>query len=245
MGSSFILKNGQSQEFNITHQDNAGAITINSNDIARVNNTVLTGTSTIPNINSKNISHVYSTPITITSWSYSGTTITLNVASHSFTVGDYIEISGLTATTYPANGIHLITGVTSTTIVFTLSATPTGTAGVSSATVKGYVTINGRVSESVGVNQTWSPFTAVSGVTYYNTSGKPKMIMGTVTASGAGTIQIVITVQGVAVCNRSINVTAAGYNISAEALVPAGTDVNPVPYSFTVNGTFSNAYELK
>lgn len=90
------------------------------------------------------------TAITITSWSYVGTTITLNIASHSFVAGDYIEASGLTATTYAPNGIYLITSVTSTTIVFTAYATPTGTAGVSSATVKGSATINSKIPITMG-----------------------------------------------------------------------------------------------
>ena len=180
------------------------------------------------------------TPVSITSWSYSGTTITLNVVSHTFISGDYIEIAGLTATTYPANGIQLVTSVTATTIVFTLGTTPTGTAGVSSATVKGYATVNGRVSEGIGVNQNYSTFTALSGVTYYNTSGKPVMKIGKVTATGAGTIYIAITVGGAVVCERNLYVSAAGYSVTAEALVPAGAS-----YVYTISArTFSSATQL-
>lgn len=114
------------------------------------------------------------TPVTVTSWSYVTTTITLNVASHTFVVGDYIEVSRLTATTNIPNGVHLVTSVTATTIVFTYALTPTGTAGVSSATVKGYMTTNGRV-ESIGVGQTWQDVTVsrTLGVTYTNSTGKP------------------------------------------------------------------------
>jgi len=43
--------------------------------------------------------------VTVTSWSYSGTTVTLNLAaSHPFKVGDYATVSGLTATTGAPNG---------------------------------------------------------------------------------------------------------------------------------------------
>ena len=131
-----------------------------------------------------------STPVTITSWSYSGTTITLNVVSHTFVVGDYIEVAGLTATTYPANGIHLVTNVTPTTIIFTLSAMPTGTAGVSSATAKGYVLVNGRISESIGVGQTSKNVktSRMNGVTYTNSTGKPIEVSISVGATGNGTI---------------------------------------------------------
>lgn len=115
------------------------------------------------------------TLVTINSWSYSGTTITLNVTSHTFIAGDHIEISGLISTTNAPNGIYLVTSVTTGTIVFTAYATPTGTAGVSSATVKGYATINGRVAESIGVNQTIKDVKSsrTIGATYYNTTGKP------------------------------------------------------------------------
>lgn len=34
MAGNFVIKNGQDQEFKITHNDNVGAVTINSNDIA-------------------------------------------------------------------------------------------------------------------------------------------------------------------------------------------------------------------
>lgn len=131
-----------------------------------------------------------STPIAITSWSYAGTTITLNVSSHTFVAGDYIEVSGLTSTTYPANGIHLVTSVTSSTILFTLSNAPTGTAGVSSASVKGYTTINGRVSESLGINQTSQNVTGsrATGITYTNTTGKPIEVSISVAATGNGTL---------------------------------------------------------
>jgi hypothetical protein len=132
---------------------------------APIDSPIFTGNASVKNVNYK------STPVIITSWSYSGTTITLNVASHTFVAGDYIEVSGLTSTTYPANGIHLVTSVTSTTIVFTLSATPTGTAGVSSATVKGYVTINGRILTG---NKTYQDLASgkIMNVAYINTSGE-------------------------------------------------------------------------
>lgn len=134
-----------------------------------------------------------STPVSITSWSYVGTTITLNVASHDYVAGEYIEVSGTTATTYAPNGVHLVTSVTATTIVFTLGATPTGTTGVSSATVKGYATINGRVSESIGVNQNLVDASAskVDGSTYYNTSGRPKFVIITATVYNGGWITLV------------------------------------------------------
>lgn len=134
------------------------------------------------------------TPITITSWSYVTTTITLNVASHTFVVGDYIEVDGLTATTNAPNGVHQVTSVTATTIVFTYGLVPTGTAGVSSATVKGYMTTNGRV-EGVGIGQTWQDVTGnrVAGTIYTNTTGKPIQVFITALVNITNTYTILGT----------------------------------------------------
>lgn len=131
------------------------------------------------------------TAITINSWSYSGKTITLTVASHTFVADDYIEVSGLTSTTYPANGIHLVTSVTTTTIVFTLATAPTGTAGVSSATVKGYATINGKILKSIGIGQAYQNVSSARaiGLTYTNTTGTPITVLAAASGSG-GTISI-------------------------------------------------------
>jgi len=90
------------------------------------------------------------TLVTINSWSYSTTTIILNVTSHTYLAGDYIETTGLISTTNAPNGIYLVTSITTGTIVFTAYATPTGTAGVSTARVKGITTLNGKIPISVG-----------------------------------------------------------------------------------------------
>lgn len=173
------------------------------------------GTPTAKNIGYK------TTLVSITSWSYVGTTITLNVASHTFVAGDYIEVSGLTATTYPANGVQLVTSVTATTIVYTLSATPTGTAGVSSATVKGYVTINGRISESIGVNQTWQDVSASRALetVYTNTTGKPIMLSVTITVSSSDT--------GAAIIIGSSILASRAYGNAVGAYIPMDGIVVP------------------
>ena len=106
----------------------------------------------VGNILAKDLSFKKS-PINITSWSYVGTTITLNVASHTFVAGDYIKTKGLISTTYPANGVYLVTSVTATTIVFTNFTTPTGTTGVSTATVNGFTTLNGSILGNTNVNK--------------------------------------------------------------------------------------------
>lgn len=65
--------------------------------------------------------------ISITSWAFSGTTITLTVASHPFNVGDTFTVAGTTATTNAPNGTFTATAVTATTVVFTALLAPTGT----------------------------------------------------------------------------------------------------------------------
>lgn len=191
-------------------------------DVKLTGNQTIDGVKTFTsNILVPNISYK-STPVSITSWSYATTTITLNVASHTFIAGDYIEVSGLTSTTYPANGIQLVISVTSTTIVFASSATPTGTAGVSSATVKGYATTNGKVSESIGINQTWQDVTSSrsSGVTYTNTTGKPIFIfIKGITGTGSN---ISLTINGIAIGIFSTAGTGVLIDLPLPFVIPNG-----------------------
>lgn len=191
-----------------------GTNVINSG-LAPLASPALTGTPTAPSFSYK------PTPTAITSWSYVATTITLNVASHTFVAGDYIEVGGLTATTNSPNGVRLVTSVTATTIVFTYPFTPTGTAGVSSATVKGYMTTNGRV-EGIGVGQVLTNVLAsrAASTTYYNTTGKPIVVHAwannIATTGGTGiqmtvnwcTIQNIVPGAGLASNNASPLITA-------------------------------------
>lgn len=159
------------------------------------------------------------THITVTSWSYVTTTITLNVASHTFVAGDYIEVGGLTATTNIPNGVHLVTSVTATTIVFTYALTPTGTAGVSSATVKGYMTTNGRV-EGIGVGQTVQNVTGsrLVNTTYTNSTGNTIYL----SIQLQDTADQAIVVGDIDMCKTDLSGTSAGHFISLIAPVPNG-----------------------
>ncbi len=196
-----------------------GAIGFNSNGDCVIGSTLL-----VPNVSYKD------TPVTITSWSYVATTITLDVASHTFVAGDYIEVGGLTATTNIPNGVHLVTSVTATTIVFTYALTPTGTAGVSSATVKGYVTTNGRV-EGIGVGQTWQDVTASRSmnVTYTNSTGKPIIVSVSLTSISNN---VWISVNSGAFTSRSV--------LGTSCVVPSGAT-----YLVNTDGTKQNWWELR
>jgi hypothetical protein len=191
-----------------------------------------TGTPTAPNFSYK------PTPVTVTSWSYVTTTITLNVASHTFVAGDYIEVGGLTATTNIPNGVHLVTSVTATTIVFTYALTPTGTAGVSSATVKGYMTTNGRV-ESIGVGQTWQDVTAsrVLGTTYTNSTGKA-ILISVSTPNTSTPSSNALTVNGTIVANNYTETGVLGTNL--QTVVPILGK-----YSYASNKSIAKWTELR
>lgn len=219
-----------------TTLDNADIFTIgdsaNSNASKKISWANLIG-------NIKNIAYK-STPVTINSWSYSTTTITLNVTSHTFVAGDYIEVSGLTATTYAPNGIFLVTSVTATTIVFTQAIAPTGTAGVSSATVKGYTTINGRVSESIGVNQTWQNVTASRALstTYTNTTGKP-ILVAIITNGTVANTSTSLLIDGTTRVSFGIG-NSILFGGTLMAIIPNGST-----YSVTSNNPISAWHELR
>lgn len=82
--------------------------------------------------------------ISVSSWSFSGTTITINTAvAHDLAVGKEIALSGLVATTFAPNGVWTVATVEDTdTITFTADDTPTGTPTVSSALLNSGSLIN-------------------------------------------------------------------------------------------------------
>lgn len=172
------------------------------------------------------------TPISITSWSYSGATITLNVASHTFVANDYIEVSGLTATTFPPNGIWKVTSITSTTIVFTAVNTPTGTAGVSSASVKGYATVNGRTN-GIGEGQTWQDVTASRALstTYTNSTGNPIQVIISSYHNGINA-RITVIVDGTTIASYGDDGTLKQLYQSCSFIVKNGAT-----YSIVASGT--------
>lgn len=65
-----------------------------------------------------------------TSWSYSTTTVTVSSTGHGLYIGDYVTISGTTATTNAPNGTFPIQTVAdANTFTFQVGLAPTGTAG--------------------------------------------------------------------------------------------------------------------
>lgn len=105
--------------------------------------------------------------ISITSWSFATTTITLTIASNNSKIGDTIFVTGLLSTTNPANGTYIVTDVTDTTIVYT-ALEPTGTPTVSSALVR-YGSIEAK-GEFIGKN------TCTAWVRFNGTNTPPTII---------------------------------------------------------------------
>lgn len=91
--------------------------------------------------------HIYEQTENITfttsSWSYSGTTITVNQTNHGLYFGDIVTISGMTTTTNAPNGTYFIATVpNNNSFTYTALLTPTGTAAgtvsVSGTTKRGW-----------------------------------------------------------------------------------------------------------
>lgn len=66
---------------------------------------------------------------TAASWSYSGTTITVNQVSHGFWIGDEIVVQGATADSFAPNGRFVIISRAADTFTYQSPVAPTGTAG--------------------------------------------------------------------------------------------------------------------
>lgn len=73
---------------------------------------------------------IFNPSFTATSWTYTGTTITVTAPIHGLLTSPTttVTISGATAATNPPNGTYTVTAVTTDTFTFTAPA-PTGTAG--------------------------------------------------------------------------------------------------------------------
>ena len=187
-----------------------------------------------PNIITPNINAISykATPVSITAWSYTGTTtttITLTVASHTFIVGDWINVNGLTTSTAVStannyiipNGIYTVTAFTGTTIQYqittpsALTLTPT----VSSATVIGQTAVNGVVG-GLGVGQTVKDMTTqrASGVVYYNTTGRPIFI--NVVHSAVASVSVYISMDGIAFV--AIGTASSVSQVNTSFTVPTG-----------------------
>ena len=168
------------------------------------------------------------TPVSITAWTYSGTTtttITLTVASHTFVVNDFILVNGLTTSTAVStannyiipNGVYQVTAVTGTTIQYTIT-TPSAltlTPTVSSATVIGQTAVNGVV----GGNRTQYIMTSIKAIStiYYNTSNVEKTINVTVLLSNIGSAYLYVN--GIQASCASNGAAGGGYvDISFEIM---------------------------
>lgn len=123
--------------------------------------------------------------ISVSSWTYSGTLITLNTgAPHGLEVGDYVYVQNLESTTNESvpNGIYLVKDVPSTTsIIYSAPIAPTGTGTVTGISV---ISLNGGISHPFLPRfeiESWS----YAGTTITVTCGKHSIQTGdTIVVSG-------------------------------------------------------------
>ena len=108
------------------------------------------------------------------SWSYSGTTITVNWNSHGLQPGDTVTISGALATTFPPNGTWIVYTTATNSFTYITAVAPTGTAAGTMNVVAecrsafGIETENGasmtRLNVLKGYQWTYSDNSATAGI---------------------------------------------------------------------------------
>ena len=91
---------------------------------------------------------------------------------------------------------------------------------------------------SLGFGQTWQGVGRANGTTYYNTTGKPIFLM--YSFNGGASLNGIFTIGGVALESFGTGTSTNGLQYVATAIVPAG-----MSYSFSTNGSFSGAKELR
>lgn len=88
--------------------------------------------------------HTEQITFTADSWSYSGTTVTVNKVAHGFWIGDEIQVSGAVADTFAPNGRFVIISRAADSFTYQTITTPTGTAA-------GSMTVAGTTARSWGI----------------------------------------------------------------------------------------------
>jgi hypothetical protein len=83
------------------------------------------------------------------------------------------------------------------------------------------------LSASIGVGQTWQTVTRTSGVTYYNTTGRPLVLVAALTATGPNSAGITATINGV-----SMGLEFCYAYIASGTVTGTGTIVIPVDASY-------------
>ena len=95
---------------------------------------------------------------------------------------------------------------------------------------------------SLGYGQTPQSVTRNSGTTYYNTTGKPILLMVTATSVGAGNFGVDFSINGI-----SMGKIAAAGSASGAGIFTSGSSVIPVGASYVLTNanTTLQAYELR
>jgi hypothetical protein len=148
-------------------------------------------------------------------------TVGSTITAGSFVVGVEYTILTLGTTSFTA------IGASANTVGVVFTATGVGS-GTGTATIN---TWTSAVLAAVGVNQTWSLPTRVSGTSYTNSTGKPIQALVTIGQSLAGSGTTTIVVGGVTIVNSTYqsNATGGSQPISFSFIVP-----NSTAYTVTV-----------
>ena len=97
-----------------------------------------------------------------------------------------------------------------------------------------------KISPPLGVSQSWQSVTRTAGTTYYNTTGRPILIVATNTVNNTSTSGTTLTVNGALVFSTVGNGAGIGMvqNVSASAIVPNGA-------SYVFGGATPSCMELR
>ena len=224
MASQIILKNGQDQEFSITHPDNVGAININSNELVSkdyLTTTIqpkLTGTATFTATDNKIV-------------------MTGIVTALRLEVGDVIQISGATDSKNNSEfTVEVITDANNI-IVNQAHANKGTTKNIVTRASDTDVTIKllaKHYNAPIGLGQDWQDVTAsrALGVTYTNNTGKPIMVYVSIINTSTGSSILSFIVNGV-MLSFSLSY-ASTYSQSGCIIIPDGATYSCPIYSCTL-----------
>ena len=219
MASQIILKNGQDQEFSITHPDNVGAININSNELVSkdyLTTTIqptLTGTATFTATDNKIV-------------------MTGIVTALRLEVGDVIQISGATDSKNNSEFTVEVIIDDNNVIVNQAHANKGTSKNVANRSGNTGVTVKllaKYYNAPIGLGQGWVNMTVsrAYGVTYTNNTGKP-IAFSIPTGSGTGIVSL------------NVNGMSIGYSTVGNGILSAGVVVVPAGATYSAIVDYGN-----
>lgn len=168
-------------------------------------------------------------------WQSIGTVTSVDATVPAFlaVTGNPVTTSGTLAVAYSGTALPAANGGT--------GVTAAGTSG--NILISDGTTWASTTNPSLGANQTWQSVTRVASTTYYNTTGKAICLAFYGTSFGAGNMNIIPTISGVALISiaGSYAQGAGNTGVQGSIIIPVGAS-----YSFTTsNVTLASVYELR